>query len=273
TRIDRYGAIGDAQPAIASVRDVPADQGGHLKITWNATYLDSDPTFAIGNYWIWRAAPPATALQSGSEALWADRDPAGPAAMVTASQTIDASPSVHTPSSALSGGRRLFRHDALVASAIAWEFVASQPANGSSQYSYVASTISDSVGGYNPRTAFMVEARDANGVAFWDSAPDSGYSVDNIAPTSPGPLTGAYGAGAPHLHWGKNGESDLKGYRIYRGSSAGFVPGPGNLIASPPDTGYADVGPSGRYYKLSAVDVHGNESAHSLLTPSATTDA
>lgn len=36
-------------------------------------------------------------------------------------------------------------------------------------------------------------------------------------------------------------------------------------------TGYSDPGAAGSYYKLSAVDAHGNESSFALLTPSATT--
>jgi hypothetical protein len=41
------------------------------------------------------------------------------------------------------------------------------------------------------------------------------------------------------------------------------------LVASVADTGYADVGAPGSYYKLSAVDVNGNESAFALLAPGA----
>ena len=49
------------------------------------------------------------------------------------------------------------------------------------------------------------------------------------------------------------------------------MPGPGSLIASPPDTGYADTGAAGYYYKLSSVDIHGNESGFALLLPVAPT--
>ena len=51
------------------------------------------------------------------------------------------------------------------------------------------------------------------------------------------------------------------------------MPGAGNLVASLADTGYADVGPSGGYYKLSAVDFNGNESAFALVGPGQTLDA
>lgn len=48
------------------------------------------------------------------------------------------------------------------------------------------------------------------------------------------------------------------------------MPGPSNLIATRSDTGYVDLEPSGGYYKLSAVDVNGNESGYALLTPAGT---
>jgi len=48
--------------------------------------------------------------------------------------------------------------------------------------------------------------------------------------------------------------------------------GPANLIGSPPDTGFADVGAAGSFYEISALDIHGNEGGFALLTPSGTTD-
>jgi len=74
------------------------------------------------------------------------------------------------------------------------------------------------------------------------------------------------------LHWGPNTERDLRGYRLYRGAQADFLPGPENLIAATPDTGYVDhPGTCAVYYKLSAVDRHGNESHFALVTPAGPT--
>ncbi len=89
----------------------------------------------------------------------------------------------------------------------------------------------------------------------------------------PAPLAANYTPGTTYLHRGRNTESDLDGYRLYRGASPAFVPGPSNLVATLPDTGYADAGAPGAYYKLSAVDVHGNESIFAVVGPGATTDA
>jgi hypothetical protein len=76
-----------------------------------------------------------------------------------------------------------------------------------------------------------------------------------------------YGGGAASLHWNPNLEPDLAGYRLYRGTSPGFVPGPGNLVSAQADTGYVDAAGSPQYYKLSAIDTHGNESGFTLLLP------
>jgi hypothetical protein len=168
-------------------------------------------------------------------------------------------------------GERLLRAEPSGAQTVYWEYVSSQVANGFPAYSDVAPTAQDSVPAGNPRTLFMVEARGNSG-GFWDSAADSGYSVDNLGPATPAPFNGAYQAGATHLHWGENHESDLAGYRLYRGSSSGFVPGPGNLVSAQPDTGYVDGGAAGSWYKLSAIDVHGNESPFAVLAPSGTVD-
>jgi hypothetical protein len=105
----------------------------------------------------------------------------------------------------------------------------------------------------------------------WNTLVATGYSVDNLAPAKPVPFTGQYAAGTATLHWNRNAEPDLAGYRLYRGTDASFTPGPGNLIASPPDTGYTDVAGGSFVYKLTAVDVHGNESAANVLAPGGVT--
>ena len=154
-----------------------------------------------------------------------------------------------------------------------WEFIVTVPARGVTGYGYTAATTSDSMPSSLPYNVFFVDADDATSTAFFTSPPDSGYSVDNLSPDTPAPFTGLHAAGATVLHWGANPERDLAGYRLYRGSSADFVPGPGNRIAAQPDTGYSDPGPAGSYYKLSAVDVHGNESGFAPLTPAMTLGA
>ena len=99
----------------------------------------------------------------------------------------------------------------------------------------------------------------------------SGYSADNLAPAAPTPFTGQYAGGTATLYWAVNPATDLAEYRLYRGSTAGFVPGSGNLVVAQADIGYVDAAGAPFYYKLCAVDVHGNVSGFSTLLPSGTT--
>lgn len=247
--VDKWGKLGVASPNIVSVKDIPNDQGGRVRVSWNASYLDAYPNYLIGSYWLWRQVPTSiaeAALRSGHARLLA----AGEAPDGTRGRVLRVTT------------------DALQTNY--WEFVTSQIANAFPNYSLDTATPGDSTGTTNPQTLFMIEAR-GSGHQSWDSVPLGGYSVDNLPPAAPAPFTGAYASGTTYLHWGENSEPDLAGYRLYRGNSAGFVPGPGNLVSAQPDTGYNDSGAAGSYYKLSAVDVHGNESLFAILGPSGTT--
>ena len=252
-RVDHYGNLGNPEPVLRSVRDTPNDQGGKVKASWTASYLDADPTFGIVDYRLWRSAPQALASEltavSGTRRFTRDADEAAATGAVLI--------------------------QSLAGVEYAWELVALQPAAAIPSYSMVTVTTGDSVNGSNPLTVFAVEARAGTGVGanHWWSAPDSGYSVDNLPPAAPAPFTGTYAAGSTSLHWSPNGEADFAHYRLYRGASAGFVPSPVNRVASLPDTGYVDPGGAPFFYKLSAVDAHGNESGFALLAPSGTVDA
>jgi hypothetical protein len=235
-RLDAFGFPGDASPVITSIADIPNDQGGSVRVTWQPGWIDIG---YISSYRLWRSVP--TLAIAGATSLHRE-------------MTRDADEAVAT-------GRLWAGPDA--AAGYAWEFVASipdsQPAPPS--YSLVAPTAYDSIPSANPLTTFMVQAVRGQGtIQNWTSAPASGYSVDNLAPAIPSPLTGTYAAGTTRLHWNPNGEADLAGYRIYRGATPDFAVGPASQIAAKPDTGFADNAGSPLYYKVTAVDIHGNES-------------
>jgi hypothetical protein len=72
------------------------------------------------------------------------------------------------------------------------------------------------------------------------------------------------------LSWLPGAETDLLRYHVYRGLGESFVPGPGNRIAATSDTTAFDGDwrwDTGYYYKVSAVDIHGNESGFAVLGP------
>jgi len=99
---------------------------------------------------------------------------------------------------------------------------------------------------------------------------DSGYSVDNIPPETPGGFAAHEMAGpAIGLHWLPSTGPDLAGYRLYRGDNGQFPTTLATLIAAPSDTGYVDPTSDLHWYKLTAVDIHGNESAITSLAPNA----
>jgi hypothetical protein len=249
-RVARFGYLGTPEAEIIGVKDVPNDNGGKVKVSWYASWLDTESDPNLTSYEIYRSAAPnlvAAEVAKGAQLLTSPGD-------------------VPVP------GRRAFLTAVQGTSVYAWEYLTMQAAlHYIPAYSYIAATASDSSGAYNPRTAFMIVARNSSGSMYWLSRPDSGYSVDNIPPITPAPFVGNYAAGATHLHWDPNPEADLAGYRLYRGATSSFVPGPGNLVSDQPDTGYVDAGAAGSYYKLAAVDVHGNLSPYALLTPAQTT--
>ena len=217
---------------ITSVVDVKNDQGRCVRLTWTGACGDNSTDKLIVKYTIWRR--------------------------------IDALPA---PTSATRSAQPM---RALAYPPGSWDYVTDVPARGETSYNTVVPSLADSNATGLHYSVFFVSAVTADPYTYYDSEPDSGYSVDNLPPVTPAPFTGAYATGATHLHWGENTEPDLWYYAVYRGASADFVPGPGNQIASQADTGYADVGPAGGYYKLAAVDINGNVSGYALLTPSGT---
>jgi hypothetical protein len=149
----------------------------------------------------------------------------------------------------------------------AWTLTATQAAQCLPGYSLVRYLSADSTGAGNPRTSFRVEAYSVSLGGTWTSDPDSGYSVDNLSPPVPAPFSGTYEAGTATLAWGPSEAPDLAGYRLYRVSGPDAVPQEGDLVAAPTGTGYVDAAGAPFYYRLAAVDVHGNASAFATLLP------
>ncbi len=240
-RIGPFGRLGSPEPHIAGVHDVPWDQGGHVKVTWDASTLDTQRDGEFTGYDILRASP---GKAGGAVAILGDD--------LAALRTGDL---VAVPRS----GATTY-----------WEYMTSVPAlHFVANYAYVSPTTSDSMAVANPLTSFMVVGRNATGSMYWPSAVVSGYSVDNLAPLAPGALAGNCAAGVAHLTWFANAEPDLAGYRVYRGATSSFTPGPASLVASTALT-RCDVSGDYGWFKLTAIDAHGNESPVATLAPAAT---
>ena len=236
--------VGSPSPVIDAVRDVASDQGGRVFLTWHSP-LDKPGARVVTGYHVWRRAPnPGTAALRGATAgeLEARDEPSQARVIGT----------VHPDGIALEGY---------------WEPVATLPAEQLIGYAYEAATTQDSVAEGNPYTAFFVTALTSDPFIFFQSVQDSGYSVDNLPPPMPVPFAALYLQGSTALHWVVSPAADFREFRLYRGLSPEFVPGPSNLVIATRDTGYVDIGPTPYVYKLAATDVHGNPSRYAVVTP------
>ena len=232
------------------MRDVPGDQGGLVNLAWDASGADTPAEHVITRYTVWRAI-----------------DPTLVSSMLASGATLGTEPPI-----AAEGTSPFIRTEKAAAGTYYWYLITSLDAYYLPGYSAPVPTLFDSTGVSSEYHYFQVIAHTSDPYVFYASDPDSGYSVDNFAPGQPQSLVAGQSAN-PYgvtLSWKPNGEADLSHYAVYRGTGPGFVPGPGNLIASPEDTTTFDGGwqwSSGYHYKVSAFDIHGNESPYALANP------
>jgi hypothetical protein len=152
-------------------------------------------------------------------------------------------------------------------SGIYWQESAFIPAKWLEGYTTVIPTYADSGLQGTPMYYFQVIAKNSDSTQMWYSNIDSGYSVDNIPPVGLGNALIASNGGFVFLKWNKNRvDKDLMEYRIYRSTSSGFAIGTSTKLKTTTDTTYIDSsGTNGAtyYYRIAAVDVHGNIGAPS----------
>ncbi|MDH3216079.1 MAG: hypothetical protein OEN01_07280 [Candidatus Krumholzibacteria bacterium] len=244
-----------AAPDIVAVRDVPGDQGGFVNVAWDGSGADTPAEHQISSYTLWRAIPPSLASQISAGGGVIVRGPS------LSSEKI--------------GDRPVVRVDQAGGSSYYWFLIDSYPAYYLPGYSAPAPTLFDSTSVSNEYHYFQVIAHTADPLTFFTSDPDSGYSIDNLVPASPQGLAGRQTGGAEfELTWDPNDEADLSHYAVYRESDPGFVPGPANRLGTVTTTVFVDPGWSwgpGYTYKLTAVDVHENESPPAVLGPGVAT--
>ena len=153
-----------------------------------------------------------------------------------------------------------------------WESVGFWYATRDTFYNAAVPTKNDSTEAGTPLEIYIVTAHTTTAGLFVSSQPDTGYSVDNLAPGITAGFAGAETA-SPHglaLSWTRNGASDIGKYDVYRGDDAFFVPDVSNLLGSTAATTLFDgswVFAYHYFYKLVAVDRHGNMGPWALLRP------
>ncbi len=251
---DIRGYWGDPSPVITGAGDVPGDQGGKVRITWTPARMDDFPEEIITHYTVWRSVSELVAVSLLQKGV--NDTPLG--------------------SVGLDFEGPAYRFEILGGVLYAWEWIASVEAHYWEEYAYTCATLQDSTESNAGMHLFVISANTADQFTFWDSDPDSGYSVDNLAPCAPVMLAGeqSFIPEGLNLTWAPNTEQDLGSYSIYRGTNPDFDPAPGNLLASQCDTLCFDGEwnwDSGYCYKVAAVDIHGNSSDYSLFCSSEVT--
>lgn len=224
-------------PVIRFVRDVPGDQGRSVRIRWRndlreRPYQAGDPLPRITSYTLYRRVDAGQAPASFEGA---------------------AAPGL----AALPPGE--------------WDALNTVPATLDTTYQTVIPTLCDSTAAGVCWSVFFVRAITDRPGTFHDSAVDSGYAVDNIAPGVPQGLTVAPVAEGTLLQWQPSPEADFQYFRVYRSLDPDFVPGPASLVQATAATTWTDPAAGGFTYRLTAVDANGNESLPASVT--LTTDA
>ena len=84
--------------------------------------------------------------------------------------------------------------------------------------------------------------------------------MDNIAPLTPTEFASQFSPATSPCPGARTSEADLAGYRLYGGRDPDFTPGPLNFVAQVAAPSWSHAPGTYDWYKLQAVDAHGNGS-------------
>lgn len=207
-------------PIITSIEDVPHDQGHQVQIVWDKCAYDDEYAFET-YYSIWR-------LDEDFEMAISDKE-----------QEKYISRNIYSePYQIIELAREdpeqsyFWQRDSYL-----WTFIDEIPALNYSEYSYIAPTLLDSSEVDTNYSTFQVVYHDL--YEYYESIPDSGYSVDNIAPDGTKIYIAGNGSNMS-LSWEQvecgtfqaNSYPEINGiwYKIYAGDIPDFECNATNLI-------------------------------------------
>ena len=145
-----------------------------------------------------------------------------------------------------------------------WQWMVTVQATSQPGYTYQLSTLIYSTKGSVVYEKFIVQAINLDSSKIWTSAIDSGYSVDNLAPSSVAALSAELAFDSTvRLHWPPNlVDHDIRSYLVYREDSSNVLLPP-IQIASATDTVLIDssyeAGVHSTYFVI-VEDIHDNRS-------------
>jgi len=156
----------------------------------------------------------------------------------------------------------VYRLDNLSDSLI-WVGVGTASATGMEEYTLEVSTIRDSTNEHNGLTEFKVLAFTDSGI--FHSDPMNGYSIDNIAPDTPGSFTVAIIEQGIQLNWEESNAADFEIFNLEKSLSESFAELDLIILT---ETSYLDTSYAlneNYYYRLSALDHSGNSSEYTEI--------
>jgi hypothetical protein len=145
-----------------------------------------------------------------------------------------------------------------------WEILETRVAAGREFYEAFLPTLADSSDTWTEThrvlSTYKVVARTDDPSLFISSFPDSGYSVDNLAPDTPTDFAVTYREGSGYwLNWRQIPTPDLREFRVFRRMGGSAVPF--SLMASTDQVQWHDnEATPGMAYQVAAVDQVGNQS-------------
>ena len=210
--------IPNGSAMIDHIVDLPQDQGGVVGVQYSASLFDYAHTgYDIEEYTFWRELN----VQNRSTPFLTD--------------------SIHYANSDIfNTGRNNY-----------WELIGNQTAQGFENYGFSAETIADSSADGVFWSKFLVVAHTPDDDIFFVSDPDSGYSVDNIAPTPPATVNSAFDDGILTVVWEDEVNPDIAHYEVFKQDT---------MYVESTELQFNDVFELGdeRVYKIRGVDENDN---------------
>jgi hypothetical protein len=209
-------------PLLTDITDIPNDQGRQVRLVWNRSIYD-DPLepITITGYEVYRRQDEIPFAGSRVE------EPPAEDSWIAAPLRLDG-----------------------------WDFIETVPAHGYEVYQYVAPTLCDStVSSGQCWSVFFVSAVTEDPYSYYSSFPDSGYSIDNLAPGVPGNLH----FDAPGLlAWEESVDADFDYFTVY-GSEIEYLDDSAEVIGYTIDPQMNVAGHDHAFYHVTATDFSGNE--------------